>query len=99
MWLFTDVLNALLKTLLPLLSPTPTLSRSSLDPEETMDSLSLRRNEVSGHPGFRATEPFAPSTSPTSKLYSSCESVHPALSCPSTKADSLLVFCPFRAFS
>jgi hypothetical protein len=74
LWLSTGELDALLEALSPRVSPTPTLSRSCLDPHATMASLSTRLPDTStsrsplphpsdalpGRPGSRAAEPPRP---------------------------------------
>jgi len=74
LWLSTGELDALLESLSPRVSPTPTLSRSCLDPHATMASLSTRFPDTStsrsplphpsdalpGRPGSRAAEPPRP---------------------------------------
>jgi len=50
------------ESLLPPVSPTPTLARSCLVPLTTMGSLSTRRNALPGPPGTRATEPPRPAS-------------------------------------
>jgi hypothetical protein len=87
--LSTDAPNAPRAALSPLVSPTSTLSRSSLVPPAAMSSLSTRRSTLPGHPGPRPTGSPVPSASPASKPSSSYESVRVAPGCPDTPADPL----------
>jgi hypothetical protein len=91
--------SAPLVALSPPISPTPTLTRSSLVPPAAMSSLFTRRSTLPGRPGPRSTGSPVPQASPTSKPYSSCESVHAELSCPTSPVVTLLGFFPSGAFS
>jgi hypothetical protein len=91
--------NALPETLLPLVSPTPTLSRSCLDSPAAMDSLSANQNACFPVAlGLQQRSRSVPPASPTSKLCSPCESVRTSPSYPELAADTLLGLCPSRAF-
>jgi len=73
----------------PPVSPTPTLTRSSLVPPAAMSSLFTHRSTLPGHPGPRSTGSPVPQASPTSKPCSSYESVRAELGCPTSTAVTL----------
>jgi len=90
-------LNAPSSTLLLPVSPTPTLARSSLAPPKAMGPLFTSRSPLPGRPGRWAANHYGSPTSPTSKLWSPCESVPSATwASPDPTADTLLNFVPSR---
>jgi len=90
-------LNAPSSTLLLPVSPTPTLARSSLAPPKAMGPLFTSRSPLPGRPGRWAANHYGSPTSPTSKLWSPCESVPSATwASPDPTADTLLNFVPLQ---
>jgi hypothetical protein len=87
-----------LESLSPLVSPTPTLSRSGRVPPTTMGPLFTHpKTRFPVALGLDRRNRTVPPASPASKLYSPCESVRVDPSCPVSTAVPFLRFCAFGA--
>jgi hypothetical protein len=73
-----------------------TLRRACLVSPAAMGSLFTSRSPLPGRPGPKTVKSPIPRASPTSKLFSPCESVRVDSSCPDPTADTLLSSCPSR---